>query len=149
MIDILENNFCNWIILAFALVFSYICYFMICSDKRKPQYRLDKDGYVQFYYHKYFKWIDFPIWNDSCDDREVNIYDRIKNINYTLSYKGPGRVKFKLVFDDVDFISNKSITKYIREIYPEFKSSEQLYRLYTDYIDREDKLLKSMKYERP
>ena len=75
----------------------YIIWDETLSDKLKqPKYRLDAEGYLQFYYRKFNRWEYFPIWNDNNEQRYVKVFDRIRNLEYTLSYVGPGRNKINL-----------------------------------------------------
>lgn len=138
-----------WIVF---LVFSFaIIMYIICgessSDKLKqPKYRLDKEGYLQFYYRRFNRWEYFPIWNDNNEQRYVKVFDRIRNLEYTLSYIGPGRAKinFKYIFDDDVKITKDFITDYFRNTYPEFKNSEQLWSLHKLYINKENSILNNM-----
>ena len=111
-----------WIVfLVFS--FSIIMYIILnetLSDKLKPKYRLDKEGYLQFYYRRFNHWEYFPIWNDNNEQRYIKVFDRIRNLEYTLSYIGPGRAKinFKYIFDDDVKIAKDFITDYFRNTYP-------------------------------
>lgn len=135
------NMFWYWFVPICAIMICYIWYDMFGSDRRKPKYRLDKDGYLQFYYRRYSWWIDFPVWNDNDDERKIEVHDRVRNLDYTLSYIGPGRAKIKYTFDGWAPITRDFITDYFRKKYPEFKNSEQLWQLHNVYVDKENNLL--------
>jgi len=123
------------------LMMCYLWYDMFGSDKRKPKYRLDKDGYLQFYYRRYSCWFDFPLWNDNNDERKVEVHDRVRDLDYTISYIGPGRAKIKYLFDNNAPITRDFITDHFRKTYPEFKNSEQLFQLHNLYVDKENAIL--------
>ena len=142
------NMFWYWFVPICVIVIFCIWYDTFGADSRKPKYRLDKDGYVQFYYRRYSWWINFPIWNDNNDERKIEVHDRVRNLDYTLSYVGPGRAKLKLTFDDVNSISEKFITNYVRELHPEFTTSEQLFQLHNIYVDKENNLLSKIVKDR-
>lgn len=139
--EIVDVYFFYWFIPLCILMFLYLYWDTYLSDQCKPKYRRDKDGYVQFYYRRYSWWIDFPIWKDNNDIRQVEVNDRVRDINYTLTYVGPGRAKWKLIFDDCAPITQHFITKHVRELYPEFKNSEQLWQLHNLYVDKENIIL--------
>ena len=142
--ELVDVYFFYWFIPLCILMFLYLYWDMHLSDQRKPKYRRDKDGYVQFYYRRYSWWIDFPIWKDNNDIRQVEVNDRVRDINYTLTYVGPGRAKWKLIFDDWTPITQHYITKYVRELHPEFKNSEQLWQLHNLYVDKENIILNNI-----
>lgn len=133
-----------FLVFSFAIIM-YIIWNETSSDKLKPKYRLDKEGYLQFYYRRFNHWEYFPIWNDNNEQRYVKVFDRIRNLEYTLSYIGPGRAKinFKYIFDDAK-IKKEFITNYFRNTYPEFKNSEQLWNLHELYINKENSILNNM-----
>ena len=141
MKELIDVYFFYWFIPLCILLFLYLYWDIHLSDQCKPKYRRDKDGYVQFYYRRYSWWIDFPIWKDNNEERQVEVNDRVRNINYTLTYVGPGRAKWKLIFDDCAPITQHYITKHVRELYPEFKNSEQLWQLHNLYVDKENIIL--------
>ena len=141
MKELIDVYFFYWFIPLCILLFLYLYWDMYLSDQCKPKYRRDKDGYVQFYYKRYSWWIDFPIWKDNNEERQVEVNDRVRNINYTLTYVGPGRAKWKLIFDDCAPITQHYITKHVRELYPEFKNSEQLWQLHNLYVNKENIIL--------
>lgn len=60
--------FWYWFVPICIIVICCILYDMFGYDRRKPIYRLDKNGYVQFYYRRYSLWLDFPVWNDNNDE---------------------------------------------------------------------------------
>lgn len=144
MKELIDINFFYWFIPLIILIFAYLCWDMFLSDQRKPKYRRDENGYVQFYYRRYSCWLDFPIWKDNNEVRYVIVYDNFRDIKCKLTYIGPGRAKWKLKFDDWDPISTDYITKYVRQIYPEFKNSEQLWQLYNLYINKENTILNKL-----
>lgn len=124
------------------LIFSFLLItYRILPDKLKPKYRLDENGYLQFYYRRFNRWEYFPIWNDNNEQRYVKVFDRIRNLEYTLSYIGPGRAKIKYTFDPNAPITRDLITDHFRKIYPEFKNSEQLWNLHELYINKENTIL--------
>ena len=133
-----------FLLFSFAIIM-YIILKETLSDKLKPKYRLDKEGYLQFYYRRFNHWEYFPIWNDNNEQRYVKVFDRIRNLEYTLSYIGPGRTKinFKYIFDNVK-ITKDFITDYFRNTYPEFKNSEQLWSLHKLYINKENSILNNI-----
>lgn len=139
----------NDFISCFWYWFVPICFIIICilwydmfgSDRRKPKYRLDENGYLQFYYRRFNRWEYFPIWNDMDDERKIEVHDIVRDLDYTLSYVGPGRAKIKFTFDDNAPITRDLITDYFRKVYPEFKNSEQLWSLYKLYINKENTIL--------
>ena len=135
------SYFWYWFIPMVIIIFGYMYYDTFGSDRRKPKYRLDKDGYLQFYYRKFSRWEYFPIWNDMDDERKIEVHDRVRNLDYTLSYIGPGRAKIKFTFDDNAPITRDLITDYFRKVYPEFKNSEQLWKLHELYINKENTIL--------
>lgn len=141
MKELIDVYFFYWFIPLCILVFFHLYWDMYLSDQRKPKYRIDKDGYVKFYYRRYSQWIDFPIWTDDNDIRQVEVNDRVRDINYTLTYVGPGRVKWRLIYDVWTPITRHYITKYVRKLYPEFKNSEQLWQLHNLYVDKENIIL--------
>ena len=136
------------VFLAFSFVIiMYIIWSETLSDKLKqPKYRLDDEGYLQFYYRKFNRWEYFPIWNENNEQRYVKVFDRIRNLEYTLSYIGPGRdkINFKYIFDDNTAITKDFITNYFRNTYPEFKNSEQLWSLHKLYINKENDILNNI-----
>ena len=140
MTHFISENF--WIIfgLMSIIVFGYLYYDAFGADKRKPIYKLDENGYIKFYYRRFSCWEYFPIWVDESEEREVQVFDRVRNIDYTLSYVGPGRAKLKLNFE-CEPVSQKYITDYMRKLYPEFQNSEQLWQLYNLYINKENTIL--------
>lgn len=142
------NMFWYWFVPICVIMIGYIWYDMFGSDRRKPKYRLDKDGYLQFYYRRYSWWIDFPVWNDNDDERKIEVHDRVRDLDYTLSYVGPGRAKIKYTFDDLAPITRDFITDYFRKKYPEFKNSEQLWQLHNVYVDKENNLLSTIVKDR-
>ena len=75
-----------FLVFSFAIIM-YIILNETLSDKLKPKYRLDKEGYLQFYYRRFNRWEYFPIWNDNNEQRYVKVFDRIRNLEYTLSYR--------------------------------------------------------------
>lgn len=135
------DSFWYWFIPMCIIIFGYLHYDTFGADKCKPKYRLDKNGYLQFYYRRYSLWIDFPIWKDNNDTRQVEVHDRVRDIDYTLTYVGPGRAKIKYDFDDDAPITRDFITDYFRKLYPEFKNSEQLFQLHNVYVDKENIIL--------
>ena len=142
MDNVIMNYFWYWFIPAILCVICCILWNEIFSDKRKPIYRIDANGYVQFYYRKFSCWEYFPIWNDNDDHRVVEVCDTIRNLNYDLSYFGPGRVRLKLKFDDDAFpVTQEFITDHVRKLYPEYKNSEQLWQLHKLYVDKENIVL--------
>ena len=128
-----------------VIIICCILYDMFGYDRRKPIYRLDKNGYVQFYYRRYSLWLDFPVWNDNNDERKIEVHDRVRDLDYTFSYIGPGREKIKYEFD---FNDDTTITNYFRNLFPEFKNSEQLFKLYNKYVDKENNLLSKIVKDR-
>ena len=137
-----------WIILVFLLfIMLYIIVNDILADfadKLRPKYRLDENGYLQFYYRRFSRWEYFPIWNDNIEQRYVKVFDKIRNLEYTLSYIGPGRAKIKYIFDDNAPITRNFITNHFRKIYPEFKNSKQLWNLHELYINKESTILNNI-----
>jgi hypothetical protein len=111
------------------------------SNKGKPKYGLDKDGYVMFYYHKLSCWEYFPLWNSNVKERILHVHDRVRNLDYDISYDGPGRTKWKLIFDDTNLVPQDFITDYMRKIHPEIENSETLWTLYNLYINKENTIL--------
>jgi len=148
MNDVIMTYFWYWFIPLCIIVIGYIWYDTFGSDMRKPKYRLDKDGYVQFYYRRYSQWIDFPIWKDNDEERYVEVHDRVRDLDYTLAYVGPGRAKIKYNFDEDAPITRDFITDYVRKLYPEFKNSEQLFQLHNVYVDKENNLLSTIVKDR-
>ena len=147
MANFIDENF--WLIFALMtiIIFGYLYYDTFLQDKRKPKYKLDKDGYVMFYYRRYSCWEYFPLWNDNNDERIVHVLDRVRNLDYDISYKGPGRARFKFIFTDINQINKISediISDYIRKLYPEIENSEQLWQLHTLYIDKENTILNNI-----
>lgn len=142
------NMFWYWFVPICIIMIGYLWYDTFGSDKRKPKYRLDKDGYLQFYYRRYSWWIDFPVWNDNDDERKIEVHDRVRDLDYTLSYVGPGRAKIKYHFDENAPITRDFITDYFRKLYPEFKNSEQLWQLHNVYVDKENNLLSTIVKDR-
>ena len=142
------NMFWYWFVPICVIMFGYLWYDTFGSDRRKPKYRLDKNGYLQFYYRRYSWWIDFPAWNDNNDERKIEVHDRVRNLDYTLSYVGPGRTKIKYHFDENAPITRDFITDYFRKLYPEFKNSEQLFQLHNVYVDKENNLLSKIVKDR-
>ena len=144
MANFIDENF--WLIFALMtiIIFGYLYYDAFLQDKRKPKYKLDKDGYVMFYYRRYSCWEYFPLWNDNNDKRIIHILDRIRNIDYDISYIGPGRAKWRLKFDDYAPITQDFITDYVRKTYSEIENSEQLWQLHTLYIDKENTILNNI-----
>ena len=131
-------------LLSLFLVIMYIVWDEILADKLKPKYRLDENGYLQFYYRRFNNWEYFPIWNNNNEQRCIKVFDRIRNLDYTLSYVGPGRAKIKYIFDENAPITRDFITYYFRKIYPEFKNSEQLWNLHELYINKENTILNNI-----
>ena len=142
------NMFWYWFVPICVIMIGYIWYDTFGSDRRKPKYRLDKNGYLQFYYRRYSWWIDFPVWNDNDDERKIEVHDRVRDLDYTLSYIGPGRAKIKYTFDGNAPITRDFITDYFRKKYPEFKNSEQLFQLHNLYVDKENNLLSTIVKDR-
>lgn len=140
------SGFVYWIIFLFGccVVMMYITYDEILGDKLKPKYKLDKNGYLQFYYRRFNCWEYFPIWDNNNEQRYVKVFDRTRNLKYTLSYVGPGRAKIKYTFNDHIQPSRKFITHHFRKIYPEFKSSEQLWNLHESYVNKENAVLSTI-----
>ena len=133
----------DWVVIlvfSFAIIM-YIIWDEILADKLKPKYRLNEKGYLQFYYRRFSRWEYFPIWNDNNEQRYVKVFDRIRNLEYTLSYIGPGRAKIKYTFDDSNPITRSFITDHFRKTFPEFKNSEQLWTLHELYINKENTIL--------
>ena len=136
MKELIDVYFFYWFIPLCILIIFSIYWDMFLSDQRKPKYRRDKEGYIQFYYRRYSWWINFPIWVEKSEEREIQVLDKYRNIDYTLSYIGPGRAKLKLNFK-CEPVSQKYITGYMRKLYPEFKNSKQLWQLHNLYVDKE------------
>ena len=144
----------EYLYLSVFLAFSFVIMIMyiiwgetsLLDKLLKPKYRLDEEGYLQFYYRKFNRWEYFPIWNDNDEQRYVKVFDRIRNLEYTLSYIGPGRSKinFKYIFDDNTARTKDFITDYFRNTYPEFKNSEQLWNLHKLYINKENTILNNI-----
>lgn len=141
MNDEVMTCFWYWFIPLSILMIFYIYWDMHLSDQCKPKYRLDEDGYVQFYYRRFSYWEYFPLWDDKETDRIVHICDRVRNLDYDISYIGPGRCKLKINYDNYSEKSQKFITNRIRDLYPEFKTSEQLWQLYNLYVNKENTIL--------
>lgn len=123
------------------LIILYIIWDEILADKLKPRYKLDENGYLQFYCRRFGCWEYFPIWDNNNEQRYVKVFDRIRNLEYTLSYIGPGRAKIKYIFDDNVPITRDFITDHFRKTYTEFKNSEQLWNLHELYINKENAIL--------
>lgn len=139
-------EFLYWITFLFVccVVMMYIIYDKFLADKLKPKYRLDENGYLQFYYRRFNCWEYFPIWDNNNEQHYIKVFDRIRNLEYTLSYVGPGRAKIKYTFDECAPISRSFITDHFRKIYPEFKNSEQLWNLHELYINKENVVLSTI-----
>lgn len=101
------------------------------------KYKLDDEGYVMFYYPTFGVWKYFPAWNDNDDNREVKIFDGIRNLNYTISYKGPGRCKIKIPCTDPKKYSSKDINKR----FPSYKHPKEIWEKYCLCIDKENTIL--------
>lgn len=140
-INDLMSCFWYWFVPICFIIICILWYDMFGSDRRKPKYRLDKDGYLQFYYRRFNRWEYFPIWNDMDDERKIEVHDIVRDLYYTLSYIGPGRAKIKFTFDENAPITRDLITDYFRKVYPEFKNSEQLWKLHELYINKENTIL--------
>lgn len=134
--DFLINN-----VLVFYSIVGIILLVMILDsfkDQILPiKYKLDDEGYVMFYYPNFSVWEYFPAWNDNDDDREVNVFDRVRNLNYTISYKGPGRYKIKIPCTDPKKYSSKDIKKH----FPLYKHPKDIWEKYCLYIDKENTIL--------
>ena len=141
----IELYWIAFLVFSFSIIM-YIIWNETLSDKLKPKYRLDKEGYLQFYYRRFNHWEYFPIWNDNNEQRYVKVFDRIRNLEYTLSYIGPGRAKinFKYIFGNDVKITKDFVTYYFRNTYPEFKNSEQLWNLHNLYINKENTILNNI-----
>jgi len=110
----------------------------VFKDRILPiKYKLDDEGYVMFYYPKYGVWKYFPAWNDNDDDREVNVFDRTRNLNYVISYKGPGRCKIKIPCTDPKKYSSKDIKKR----FPSYKHPKEIWEKHCLYVDKENTIL--------
>jgi len=147
MTHFIGENF--WLIFALItiIVFGYLYYDTFLQDKREPKYKLDKNGYVMFYYRRYSYWEYFPLWNDNNDKRIVHVLDRVRNLDYDISYIGPGRAKFKFIFTNInqlDKIPEDIISDHMRKLYPEIKNSEQLWQLHNLYVNKENTILNNI-----
>lgn len=139
-------EFLCWVVFLLIIftIIAYIIWDEILVDKQKPKYRLDENGYLQFYYRRFNCWEYFPIWKDNNEQRYVKVFDRVRDLEYTLSYIGPGRAKIKYIFDECSPITRDFITDHFRKVYPEFKNSEQLWTLHELYINKENAILNSI-----
>ena len=124
----------NKLFLIFVILFCLVWFIDIFGiewyHNNHPRYRMNNDGFIEYYSLIYNNWRLLYVWNDSIDDRVLHIHDTIRGLEYDLKYKGKGRSTLYFTRENLEFFEN--IYHTVKEI---DKNQNKL-------INKEDKYLK-------
>lgn len=118
-------------ILLFVYFLFNTLYQMVSFKYCKPKYRIDKNGYVEYFNSNHFKWETLYGWNTD-DDERVCIIHGINRIPFEIKYKGPGRCRYRLPAN----LSKQELRNEV-EKFANYKTAEECYEKQMELINNE------------
>ena len=118
--------------------FGYMIYYMfktaynmISFNYCKPKYRINKNGYVEYYIGTFNYWDKLCGWDSNDTERTVTVHG-INNTPVEVKYKGPGRIIYYLDKK----LSGKNLREEVDKIV-KYKTGKECYEHQAELINNE------------
>ena len=119
-------------------------YHMISFNYCKPKYRINKNGYVEYYISIFNYWDKLCGWDSNDTERTATVHG-INNTPIEIKYKGPGRIIYYLDKN----LSGKKLREEVDKII-KYKTGKECYEHQAELINKECIILANkvkIKYE--
>lgn len=116
-------------VLLFTVCWMSDCFIIPYFKNRHPKFRMNQAGYIEYYSLYYNCWRIFYFWDENSANRVLHMVDNIRDIEYDLEYKGPGRCMIQYNKQNFDFYCSK------------YRKVKDIDKYQNDLIDEENNYL--------